>query len=80
MTYKVFAFYDRVSNTYGEPFLAPSEAVAQRRFQYVMKNAPMVAEDSQLFVLGEYSVETGCIFGLEKPAFVCNYSAEIESK
>lgn len=73
MKYSLFAFYDRVSNTFGEPFLAPNVAVAQRRFQFVMKNAPMVSADNQLYQIGEYDVSTGVVVGLEKPEFVANY-------
>ncbi|QXP45031.1 nonstructural protein [Microvirus mar8] len=80
MKYEVYAFFDRVSATYGEPFLAPNASVAQRRFQYVMKNAPMVSADSQLYLIGEYDVSTGTVVGLEKPQFVANYISEVENE
>ncbi|QXN74998.1 nonstructural protein [Microvirus mar3] len=76
MKYGMYVFFDRVSGTYGEPFLAANEPVAVRRFQYVMQNAPMVAQDSQLYCVGSYDTDKGIVTANEKPVFVCNYVAE----
>lgn len=76
MIYGIYSFFDRVSQSYSEPFLAVNDSVAQRRFQYTMKNAPMVAQDMQLFKLGHMDTDKGitdvCV------EFVCNYSAEVK--
>lgn len=71
----IYSFFDRVSQSFGEPFVAVNDSVAQRRFQYTMKNAPMVAQDMQLFKLGYMDTEKGITeVGVE---FLCNYSAEV---
>lgn len=71
--YILFSIFDRVSKLYSEPFLAPSIAVAVRRFNYLMSQTPMVSGDCQLYSLGSFDTETGSLSSLEKPEFICNY-------
>lgn len=70
----IYAFFDRVSHSYGEPFVAVNKDVAVRRFQYVMSNSPMVAQDMQLYSLGEFDTDSGVI--VPQSEFVCNYEKQ----
>lgn len=70
---KLYCIFDRVVGEYGEPFVSPKEALAVRRFNYVMQNAPMVSQDCQLYCLGEYNTESGVIVPNDRPLFVCNF-------
>lgn len=74
MQVKIFAMYDRVAHTYGEPFVAVKDELAVRRFNYIMSQSPMVAQDMQLFKLGEFDLETGLI--VSSVEFVCNYDVK----
>lgn len=76
MDVKLFAIYDRVAGTYGEPFCAVREELAVRRFIYVMDNAPMVADDCELYCVGNYNMDNGRISTFEKPCFCCRYQKQ----
>lgn len=67
----VYSFFDRLTQSYGEPFVAVKKEVAQRRFNYVMSQSPMVSADMQLFQLGVLDLDTGVI--TPSVEFVCNY-------
>lgn len=69
--------FDRVSQTYGEPFCAQKHELAQRRFNYICSQSPMVADDMQLFCLGQYSTDTGLLSSSLE--FVCNYNSEVKN-
>lgn len=69
----IFTIYDTVEGLYGEIFLALNENVAIRRFNGVMSQAKLVANDCKLMKLGSYDTETGKITALENPEFICNY-------
>lgn len=70
MEIRLFAIYDRVAGSYGEPFTAIKNELAIRKFRYLLQNSPMVASDCDLFFLGVMDSETGRIQALEKPEFV----------
>lgn len=75
----VYAIYDRVAGVYGEPFVAKKNELAIRRFNYLMSNAVMVANDCELYCVGYYTPDLGQI-GLTscgKPEFVCKYVGDI---
>lgn len=71
--YVVYAIYDRVAGRYGEPFLLNRQELAVRRFDYLMANSPMVANDCELYDLGVFDMSTGYICPREKPVFVVKY-------
>ena len=73
MKYLVYAIYDRVSGEYGDIWLAKKQALAVRRFNYMMSNAQMVSSDCALYELGLYDSDFGVIDSYDKPKFVCNY-------
>lgn len=73
MKYGLYSIYDKVACNFGEPFIAINEQVAERRFNFLMTNAPMVSTDCQLFKIGEFDVETGDCFPDKK--FVANFNA-----
>ena len=76
MILQVYAMFDRMSQTYGEPFCAVNDNVAQRRFQYVCANSPMVAQDMQLFKLGTYNTDNGQL-GADI-VFVANFVLDVK--
>lgn len=72
MQLKIYSCFDRVSQSYSEPFVAVNDPVAIRRFNYVLSQSAMVAEDIQLFCLGEFETDSGAIS--PNVQFVCNYT------
>lgn len=70
MNFNIYTIYDRVSGTYGEPFLAQKDVIAQRRFNYFMQNSPMVSQDCELYCLGCFDTECGKIESIS-PMFIC---------
>lgn len=73
MVLQIYSIYDRKAKIYSEPFLSQNKAVAERRFNYLMKNSQMVAGDCELWYLGVFDNQTGCISS-ESAEFVCDYS------
>lgn len=71
MNYNMYSIFDRMAQVFSEPFLAQNNAIAQRRFQYVAKNSPMVSEDLQLFKVGSFDTITADIVPCKE--FVCNF-------
>lgn len=69
---KLYAIRDRVAGLYGEPWVSPRDELAVRRFDYIMSNAPMVADDCELYKVGFYDNTSGKIFPIE-PDFVIKY-------
>lgn len=70
--FSVFAVYDRVAGRYGEPWLVNRDELAIRRFDYLMANSPMVANDCELYKLGVYDCIKG-EFNVHSPEFVVKY-------
>lgn len=73
----IYSMFDRVSQSFSEPFVAVNEQTAVRRFQFTMKNAPMVAQDMQLYKLGTMDTDKGIVEVLNE--FVCNYVQEVDN-
>ena len=73
----MFTIYDRVTGVYSEPFLAVNVDTAERRFNYVLSQSPMVKGDCDLFKLGSFNTETGEIIPV-KPEFISHYKEQIE--
>ncbi len=72
MEIKLYSIKDTVAGVFGTPFLASSVGLAVRQFRYMMKNAPMVANDCALYCLGGYEQETGVI--TPEVTFIENYT------
>ena len=72
MEIKLYAIKDTVAGVFGTPYLASSVGLAVRQFRYMMKNAPMVANDCALYCLGGYEQETGVI--TPEVTFIENYT------
>ena len=79
MDFIIYAIYDRLAGSYGEPFIAQNAAIASRRFQYLMTNAPMVQHDCELYALGSYNADKGLLVPLDKPGFVTRFVEEVKS-
>lgn len=77
----LYAIYDRLAGVYGEPFVAQRDELAIRRFMYVMQSAPMVAQDCDLYKLGDYDTVSGVIYpcsqdNVIRPVFVLRYQED----
>lgn len=74
----IYVVFDKVAGTYGEPFTSVNDATAIRRFNYLMANSKMVANDCQLYGIGWFNIESGSVDGFESPVFICNFEEEGE--
>lgn len=54
---RLYCIYDRVSKRFNAPFVAESDEVANRSFQYGLKNQPF-ASDMDLYSVGTFDPET----------------------
>lgn len=72
MNFVMFSIYDRVANSYGAPQLAQNEAAAKRAFLASASKSPF-AQDFDLFVVGEFNVETGEVSVPDKPVFLMHF-------
>ena len=75
MLLNIYSAFERVSQSYSEPFTAVNDGVAVRRFNYVLSNSAMVAEDMQLFCLGTLNTDSGVIEPRQQ--FICNYTKPV---
>lgn len=57
----LYTVYDRCAGVYNEPFMAVNENTAIRRFNYMMMNSPMIKEDCDLYLIGEFDTKTANI-------------------
>lgn len=73
MIFNMYTIFDRVSGTYGDPFLCLTDEVAKRKFNYTMSKAPMVSADCQLYKLAEFDNVSGDLVVPVKPEFICSY-------
>lgn len=80
MLYGSFVIYDRVAGVYAEPFLANNVAAAQRKFNSFLSGAPMVADDCELYHIGDFDNITGVMTGFEKPVFICKYERAVTNE
>lgn len=76
MTLKIYSILDKVTGIFGDPFCAINLAQAVRRFDYLMKNSPMVSKDCALYLLGEFDTVTGTIPSTTCCEFIKNYDNE----
>lgn len=76
MVVGVYSMFDRITQSYSEPFVAVKKEVAIRRFNYIMSQSPMVSADMQLFQIGEFNTDTGSI--VPSVEFICNYEVKDE--
>lgn len=72
----LFCIYDRVAGTFSEPIAMLKKELAIRRFNYLMQQSPMVAQDCDLFLVGSFDQDSGCLTALAKPEFVCRYEVK----
>lgn len=73
----LYSVYDRVAGTYAEPFVAVNKQTAIRRFNYIMNNAKMIADDCELYYVGEFNTDTAVIVQKEVE-FICNSEVAYE--
>lgn len=73
MIYKLYSIRDIKANSYSEPFTAPNDEVAVRKYAYLMSKSEMIADDTELYVVGEFDFERGEIVSYEKQ-YLTNYS------
>lgn len=75
MKIKYFAVYDKVSDNYGEPFLAQRDEIAIRKFKWLMQAQPMIAADCELWCIGSYDFEKGIL--VSDKQFICKFDEDI---
>lgn len=68
----LYTVYDRVAGTYSVPFASANRATAEREFLESCGKSPYKF-DFEMYVVGEYSVESGCLTAYDKPEFVRRY-------
>lgn len=73
MTYNLYTIYDRVTNVFGDVFVAANDDDAFRKVAYSMRQNPYI-DDLALYHLGQYNVDEGCIIPVQKAVFLCNVS------
>lgn len=74
----IYAVYDSCAGIFGDPFIAPNDAYAQRVFNYSISNPDLpkyIHDDAVLYALGYYDCETGCFTSDVPPYVVCRGSA-----
>lgn len=70
---KIYTMRDRKSNLFANPFVSHNDKTAVREFDYICnrpENAHM-AEDVELYSIGDFNVDTGEITAY-KPEFIKN--------
>lgn len=73
----LYCVYDKVAGVYNAPFVAENDETAIRAFNHAMSNSPF-SQDMSLYRLGVFHDDSdGSISALDKPDFICNYSAKV---
>lgn len=69
MTNNIYAIYNILSKRYNDIFQYPTDEFARQRIQEVGRNHPEILrlDESELYKLGSFDVETGEFIKLEKP-------------
>lgn len=71
MRYGIYSIYDKVAGLYGSPFVCVNEPVAIRQFNHqIASNLTAEPTDFELYCLGEFDINSGCIAACNKPVFV----------
>lgn len=58
---KLYSFFDKVTESYGQPFVAKTEMQAKRIYGQVMSNPKVSPSDFDLCLLGDFDLDTGVI-------------------
>ena len=74
----LYTVYDRVAGTYSVPFASANAATAEREFMESCSKSPY-RFDFDMYLVGEYSVESGCLTAYDKPEFVRRYDEVLEN-
>lgn len=68
---KIYVVYDKIADTYSEPFCAPADAVAIRNFRFTMtKYDDFFVKDFELYLIGQFDNTTGLIESCSALAFI----------
>lgn len=73
MIYKLYSIRDIKANSYSEPFSAPNDDVAVRKYAYLMSKSEMIAYDTELYSVAQFDFEHGEVVLSEKQ-YITNYS------
>lgn len=76
---KLYSVYDRVSKRFNAPFVAENDNVAERSFQFGLKDKPF-ASDMDLYSVGEVCFEASpgqCFVTDTACCFVCHFVGEV---
>ena len=78
----VYSVYDSCAGIFGDPFIASSDAVAKRIFEYTISSPSLpkyIHDDSVLYGLGYFDCKTGCFTSDVPPYVVCRGSTVVVS-
>lgn len=76
----VYSVYDSCSGIFGDPFIAPNDAYAQRVFNYSLSDPDLpkyIREDAVLYALGYFDSKTGYFTSDVPPYVVCRASSVV---
>lgn len=60
MIIRLYSIYDKLANTFAEPFNAVNDDVAKRNFRYTMSRYnDYFVKDMELYCVGDFCVESG---------------------
>lgn len=76
MVSRVYSIRDRKSGLYGTPFFSVNDECATRDFKRICNSEvnEFIAEDLELFYLGEFNNETGVVEGEDNAMFLANFT------
>jgi len=72
---QAFSIFDTKTGAWNAPFFQPNETAAMRMVSLVMEGDNMLAKnpgDFQVYLIGQFSAESGILVGLTTPKFVCS--------
>lgn len=77
--FNIYAVYDSCAGIFGDPLIAPSDAVAKRLFEYALSDSQIpkyVRDDSVLYGLGSFDRKTGA-FTADVPPYVVSRGSTV---
>lgn len=73
---KLYSIYDNVSKRFNAPFVAESDEVANRSFQFGVKDNPF-ASDLDLYCVGSFNPDDTIPFLCENPTLVSHFIGQV---
>lgn len=74
---KLYSIYDKVAGGFSSPMTIVNNELAKLYFPRLVKGSEVYEftfRDTDLYCLGEFDKDTGCIKSYDRPVFICNYT------